>query len=227
MFTSIANRILDAAVNIYPDVETSVNALKHNYNIILTWKPGVEDLAKKASQILSYFKSLSRSGVVRSCKIYTLTLDNTMGASKPYSPNHGFYVNNSVTLNDDMFQHPDTPEDFTDGKTTMTRIQHTLIHEFGHGYDEAFGELSLKPEWLQLSGWSLEPKSGLMRLHIPGDADSPEVWGEWYYDPTAGFPRFYAKRNPYDDWADCFTYYLVGLDSKLPKEKIDYFKKLL
>jgi hypothetical protein len=50
--------------------------------------------------------------------------------------------------------------------------------------------------------------------------------GEWYYDPKAGFTRFYAKRNPWDDWADSFSFYVGGL-KKLPDNKTEYFDKLL
>lgn len=169
--------------------------------------------------------------LVRGCGVYTLTLKSDMGPNKPYYPNHGFYIHNSVTLNADIFYHPDWPEDFMDHRGYfLTRAQQTLLHEFGHGFDKNNGqdgkELSLQPEWLQLSGWSETPKSGLKKLIIrePG---VPEVKGEWFFDPSCQFTRFYAKRNPWDDWADAFSFYVAKMFNIIPPDKKAYFDNLL
>jgi hypothetical protein len=118
-------------------------------------------------------------------------------------------------------------------------------------------EASLDPEWLELSGWSKEPDDGRSKLVLKSastlqhrfsrvsdlartlskkagtakivirEQGSPELVGEWYYDPKEGFPRFYAKRNPWDDYADCFAFYVGGLKGFLPANKIAYFDKAL
>ena len=100
----------------------------------------------------------------------------------------------------------------------------------GHGFDEKQGDkedwLSLKKDWLELSSWSEKPKEGYKRLVIR-EKGSPELKGEWYYGPGAKFTRFYARRNPWDDFADHFSYYVGGLKSFLPHNKREYFEKLL
>jgi hypothetical protein len=114
----------------------------------------------------------------------------------------------------------------------LNKFDQTLYHELGHGWDEVQGkngkkgQLSLESEWMKLSGWSKEPKPGLKRIIIREEG-APEVKGEQYYSPDAKFTRFYAKRNSWDDFADTFSYYVGGLKSFLPPEKIKYFDKYL
>ena len=178
-------------------------------------------------QVYKIFKPIPAQ-LIRDCGIKTLFLSDTMGPNRPYYPNHGFYIRNSVTLNTDIFYHPDVQDDFFDHRGYfIDRPTQTLYHEFAHGYDAAHDELSLKPEWMALSGWSKEPKKGLKRLVIKGDKDTPDVIGEYYFSPKAGFTRFYAKRNPYDDFADSFSFYIGNLKDKLPENKQEYLKKLL
>ena len=166
--------------------------------------------------------------LIKDCGINEMSLRGDMGPNRQHSPNypnHGYYVNNSITLNSDIFHHPD---DFTDEQGYfMARPRQTLYHELGHGYDEYNGFPSYKDDWLKLSGWSQTHKPGLKRLFIKGVDNAPDVLGEWFYDPKAGFTRPYGKRNNYDDYADCFCFYIGGLKSKLPENKIEYFDKKL
>lgn len=165
--------------------------------------------------------------LVKDCGVSTLYFSSTMGPNRPYYPNHGYYINHSVTFNVNIFYDPDVAEDFFDHHGYFVdRPTQTLFHEFAHGYDVYNHELSLKPEWLKLSDWSPSPKPGLKRLVI-NTAGLPPVIGEWYFSPNAGFTRFYAKRNPWDDWADSFSFYVARMKSKLPENKIKYFDTLL
>jgi len=166
--------------------------------------------------------------LVDACGVTHLYFRN-LGPNKPYYPNHGYYCqdDNSVTINSDVFVHPDQPEDFFDHRGYfVTRGEQTLFHEMGHALDAIKGNLSLKSDWLKLSGWSETPKTGLKMIVIR-DPGSPEVKGEWYYDPRAEFTRFYAKRNPWDDFADSFSFYVGNIRTKLPENKEAYFKGLL
>jgi hypothetical protein len=165
--------------------------------------------------------------LIKACKVKTLHISNTMGPSHKYSPNHGFYINQSVTLNADIFYHPDNPDDFVDSKGySVSRPRETLIHEYGHAIDKEYGELSIKDAWLRLSGWSEKPGPGLERLRIK-EKGAPELVGEWYHDQKAEFTRFYGGRNPWDDMADCIAFYLCGLKDKVPTSKRQYFDRLL
>jgi len=166
--------------------------------------------------------------LIKDCGVKDLFFSNTMGPNRPYYPNHGFYINHTVTLNNDIFYHPDVMNDFFDHHGYfIDRPTQTIYHEFAHGYDVNNGDLSKKGEWTKLSGWSSEPLPGLKRLIIKGTHGIPDVTGEMYFDPKAEFTRFYAKRNPWDDWADSFSFYIGGLVDKVPPTKREYLEKLL
>jgi hypothetical protein len=153
-----------------------------------------------------------------------------LGKNQKYSPNHGFFDPNdkSITLNTDIFYHPDIMDDFFDSKGYgISRPIQTFWHEFGHLVDDYLGDISLQPEWMKLSGWSKEPKPGLKRLFIKGKNGFPDVLGEMFYSPKAKFVRFYGKRNSYDDLADCFSTMLGGLRNKIPETKRKYLDNLL
>jgi hypothetical protein len=180
---------------------------------------------------------LSDMGVklVKACDVPDLYISFTMGKSCFRFPNHGYWNPNdkSVTLNVNIFYEPDETPDFISKNTGffVSRPIQTLYHEFAHSADSAMGtngvDLSSQPEWMELSGWSKTYKPGLKRLVIE-EPGMPRVVGELYYEPSkAGFPRFYAARNNYDDFADCFAFYIAGLQDTLPKSKQNYFKKLL
>lgn len=163
--------------------------------------------------------------LIKDCKIHTLKFED-LGPSKEYYPNHGVYTSDgTLILNHRMFE--DT-EQFNDNSgSLMSRFTHTLYHELGHGLDMIKGkEMSLNPDWLGLSGWSENPVPGLKRIVIR-EKGCPEVKGEWFYNPNADFSRFYGKRNPWDDYADTFSFYVGGLKGIIPESKIKYFDELL
>ena len=167
--------------------------------------------------------------LVKACGVEDFYISTKMGPSKPLFPNHGYFYpdDDTITLNADIFYHPDTPDDFFDHRGYfVSRPAQTLIHEMGHALDAHLGDISLKEDWLKLSGWSQNPEPGLKRIIIK-DPGAPLVIGEWFYDPKAGFTRFYAKRNPYDDFADSFAFYVSGMKDKLPENKRAYFDALL
>lgn len=165
--------------------------------------------------------------LVKTCGIKSLSFDD-LGPSKEYYPNHGRYIKNTLVLNNQLLKDPKIIID-PDNGSILNKLDQTLYHELGHGWDEYQGEngdLSLKEDWMGLSGWSKYPKAGHKRVKIK-EKGTPELVGEYYYSPFAKFTRFYAKRNPWDDWADSFSYYVGGAKSYLPKDKIEYFDKLL
>jgi hypothetical protein len=165
--------------------------------------------------------------LVRDCKITSMGFED-LGPSKKFYPNHGKYSRGVLTLNERILD--DTKMEVAPDGKEMTKFEQTYYHELGHGFDEKKKSeekwLSLKDDWLELSGWSESPKPGFKRL-IVREKGAPELKGEWYFSPEAKFPRFYGKRNPWDDFADSFSYYIGGLKSFLPENKRKYFDELL
>jgi len=200
--------------------------LKDIYDLDVKAMPGVHNGFWIVRQIYNIFSPIPPE-LIKECGVRTIILRDDMGPNRPYYPNHGYFINQSVTLNSDIFHHPDMPDDFMDHRGYfLTRPQQTLVHEFGHGYDFHHGDLSKKEAWLKISEWSETSRPGLEKLHIKDDG-MPELIGEWYYSPKAKFTRFYAKRNPWDDWADSFSFYVAGLKDKVPSKKAGYFSNLL
>lgn len=203
----------------YADKEALIGEIKNSYDITVS-----PDTDSAIVEVLH--KSLKRlpPDLVRDCGIRNLGFED-LGPSKEYYPNHGKYHDNVLTLNHRIIEDPTVIED-EESKSSVNKFDQTLYHELGHGWDEVQSDdsemLSLKDAWMSLSNWSKDPVPGYKRIRIC-EKGTPEIVGEYYYGPDAEFTRFYAKRNPWDDWADSFSYYVAGLKSYLPEEKIKYF----
>ena len=208
--------------------------IKKDYGIFLknaeSDDPVDLQIARKVYEILTILPVK----LIKFCKIPTYNISYNMGLSKRFSPNHGFFRESmsDITLNADIFIHPDLPEDFIrqDG-FFVDRPTQTLVHEIFHAIDARLGNVSEKQPWLGLSGWSETYKPGLKRLFVQEEG-APDLIGEWYYDPKIialpghGFTRFYASRNPGDDFADSGSMRFC-LPDKLPRVKKEYFDDLL
>lgn len=165
--------------------------------------------------------------LVKKCGIKEISFEN-LGHSKDLYPNHGIYRDKVLVLNTNLLKDDKIIID-RKNKVFYTKFDQTFYHELGHGWDNYNGkgkDLSLREDWLKLSGWTKEPIEGKRKIHIY-DINTPKIEGEYYYSSTAKFTRFYGRRNPWDDWADCFSYYVGGLYSYIPKEKKKYFDNLL
>lgn len=199
--------------------------LQDEFNLTVQLAPEIKEGYWIVRQIYNIIKPIPLK-IFKACGVNILYI-KWLGENKKLYPNHGFYnpSDRTITLNSDIFYHPDQPDDFFDSKGYFVdRPTETLWHELFHSFDAMQGELSLKPEWLSLSGWSPSPKQGLKRMIIKEPGMPPKI-GEWFYNPQAKFTRFYAKMNPWDDFADSGAFYLHGLD-KLPPNKKNYFKNL-
>jgi hypothetical protein len=223
----ITARIRQLSSSLYRSAEADYHhkQLLDRYGINIQMSPEVHEGQWILRQVCNILRPIPAE-LVKACGIRQMLIQ-FLGPNMPYYPNHGYFTGDLVALNSDIFIHPDAPDDFMDNHGyTLSRSEETLYHEFGHGFDAYHGDLSLQPAWTTLSGWSDVPQPGLQQLRIK-EQDAPEVIGEWFYDPKAEFTRFYAKRNPWDDFADSFSFYVAGLKNKVPATKKNYFDKLL
>ena len=60
-----------------------------------------------------------------------------------------------------------------------------------------------------------------------GNLETEEVTSKWYYNPKAGFTRTYSRRNPSDDFADSFAFFILNCKSQLPENKVEFLDKKL
>lgn len=222
----ISSLIRDASADSVFNQQYWETQLLKNYGLGIEVAPSIENSYWILRQIYEIFRPVPPQ-LVKSCNVNKLAIRDDMGPNRPYYPNHGYYCDCAITLNVEIFRDPDQPEDFFDHHGYfLTRASQTLLHELGHAFDAVHGDLSLQESWLKLSGWSKEPKPGLKQLRIQ-EKGAPEVVGEQYFDPKAEFTRFYAKRNSWDDFADCFSFYVAGMRNKVPENKRKYFNGLL
>lgn len=206
----------------YSDRSSIISKIKDVYGIEV-------DQTSDPECVKILYESINRlnPSLVRDCGIKSISFED-MGPSKEYYPNHGKYINDTLILNDQLLKDPTLLYNINNG-SALNKFDQTLYHELGHGWDETQGgdqDLSLGEEWMTLSGWSKYPKPGKKRIRIR-EKGTPEIIGEYYYSPEAKFTRFYAKRNPWDDWADTFSYYVGGLNNFLPNNKVEYFDNKL
>lgn len=223
MFTQVHKlRRIAKELQEWADKNSSAEALQNMYGVGLV--PGTNP--EYFTLLIDSLKRLP-ANLVKDCYITKLGFED-MGKSKEFYPNHGKYIDGgTLILNERLLD--DGSVDVCEEGNELNKFDQTLYHELGHGWDAEVGklsdkgiDLSLQPEWLSLSNWSDKPIPGYRRLIIrePG---FPELKDDWYYSPEAGFTRFYGKRNPWDDWADAFSFYVAGLKSFLPENKIKYF----
>jgi len=117
-----------------------------------------------------------------------------------------------------------TNQEFDDGKNKMSKLEHVISHEIAHYIDLNHG-ISEDPEWLKLSGWSQKPETDEHVMMVIPQEGKDNLKSGWYYNKNSDFPRWYGKRSPRDDFAECFAFYVGGLyDRFKDKNKLNYIK---
>lgn len=115
---------------------------------------------------------------------------------------------------------------------------HTILHEIGHAIDDF--RISLDPSWLSLSNWkqlpiqNTIPKGYERYLEVRNGratGDKNKDLSDWIYDKNADFVREYAKKSPIEDFADSFSFAILGFDNKfkgeIGKKKLAYIKSII
>lgn len=151
-----------------------------------------------------------------------IELDNELANTSSKFKSYGKYnkVTKELRVNPAVFN----SEDFKDKDDSMTKLEHTIFHELGHGIDEIY-KFSDDPKWLKMSGWEQNYKgTDKKRLVIP--TDNGNIESAWYYDPSSDFPRWYASRSPKDDFAECAAFILGGLEKRFKnRDKVNYINQ--
>ncbi|MEZ6121943.1 MAG: hypothetical protein R3C49_02065 [Planctomycetaceae bacterium] len=109
--------------------------------------------------------------------------------------------------------------------TKNALMRDTLIHEFGHTWDNEHSGWST---WQGLSGWRTSAPSSSLASRYSKSKD-----GGWWYLKTAGFGLDYGKTNPKEDFATAWESYFIqrfsttntqGV-SRLPSSKYNHLDR--
>lgn len=86
-----------------------------------------------------------------------------------------------------------------DAFTTEDLVLQTVLHEFGHNWDNE------NPLWSEFMGISDWVNSNPGTNHVSGDSQTES----WWYDSQATFARDYGKTSPTEDFATSFAAYFM------------------
>lgn len=141
------------------------------------------------------------------------------------SPKHGRFdpQTKTVRINPETFQ---LRQRFGAGQGWVQHIEMTMVHEFGHAL---FGTLTQqqKQEWYDLSGWVKGTRSENAAPYVEKRSGWPEYKSEWTHKKGIRFTRKYAEKNPNEQFADCFAFYLLGKPHQMAPIQRLYLSKLI
>lgn len=98
---------------------------------------------------------------------------------------------------------------FGEGPGWIHHIELTMVHEFGHALYESLSEAE-KQEWYTLSGWVKGTKKGNASRYVEKRPGWDAYTSKWTHEPGVKMPRHYAEKNPNEQFADCFAFFLLG-----------------
>jgi hypothetical protein len=148
-----------------------------------------------------------------------LSYVNCIRSAKELNAKHGRYAGGTILYNPSnltLLQH------FGGGELPIPHSDLTLVHEVGHSlYD------NLSPEevkaWQTISGWMEGTKEG----QAPPYEERRPGWepqtSKWTHVAGAKFPRYYAEKNPNEDFADCFAFFLLNKAYRIGDAKKAFF----
>lgn len=152
------------------------------------------------------------NGLLRNL-VNIIEFDPSLGKSNKTYPNHGKWEDNFGT----MFLNRSVID------LEQKESVHLVTHEVGHALDHKLGDLTKGKEWMDLSGWTMDPE-GITTLQksndnylAHGDYKRLKIEenglysvSEWWFKQDAEFVRWYGKRNPQEDFCESFSYYIMG-----------------
>ncbi len=200
------------------------NTFKNMYNITLD-----ESFTKEQVNILLEVFKVFKTHFIKD-NILNIRLQDLGAIHGQYTPEI-----KELVLNPNIF---DYKTQYGSGDNKVSSYIHTIIHEIGHAIDGF--RLSLSKEWLDISDWKQHPIDNKVpdgyKRYIetrPGRTCDEEgnKKSDWIYKEETEFVKEYSKKSPFEDFADCFSFVVLGFDNKFKGEsgklKLNYIKNIL
>jgi hypothetical protein len=165
---------------------------------------------EESCRLFDAFNMLPKKFFIGTIKL--IEIDPSLGKPLKVYPNHGRWEEDfkAMYLNPEVLKHE------------PTESIHLILHETGHAIDAGMDNISLKKAWRNMSGWTQSPpgitqqeKSNQAYLEhddyrrLKIEEDQQLLVSNWWYDKDAHFVREYASRNPKEDFAESFAYYVM------------------
>lgn len=115
------------------------------------------------------------------------------------------------------------------GQGWMLHAETTMVHEFGHSVFEGLTD-EQRNEWLALSGWRKSESDGdgsFAERYIEHRPGWPPYTSKWIHKKGVGFTRKYAEKNPDEDFADSFSFFILGKPMQMAPKKRAFLEALV
>lgn len=112
---------------------------------------------------------------------------------------------------------------FGGGENAIPHADLTIVHEVGHSlFDNLSDEEKL--HWLSISGWMKGTKDGQAPPYEEKRPGWEHIISKWTHKAGAKFPRYYSEKNPNEDFADCFSFFIQNKANRIGDEKKKFFE---
>lgn len=153
------------------------------------------------------------------------TLVTAIIADRGMGAKHGRYdpETKTVRINPHTFQ---MRQRYGKGEGWLHHIEMTMVHEFGHALFDSL-EPERKQDWYDLSGWVKGRAEDNVEPYEEKRPGWPKLTSEWTHRKGVKFTRHYAEKNPNEQFADCFAFYLLGKPHQMAPVHRLFMSKLI
>lgn len=104
-----------------------------------------------------------------------------------------------------------------------------MVHEIGHSVFEGLTK-EKQDEWDNLSGWvrsNDDSKAGYDPRYIERRPGWPPYRSEWIHRKGVRFTRHYAEKSPDEDFADSFSFFMLGKPFQMAPQKRKFLEAII
>jgi hypothetical protein len=115
---------------------------------------------------------------------------------------------------------------FGGGELPLNHTDLCLVHEVGHSLYNSLTS-SEKTIWLGISGWTKNKVEGQAPAYVERRPGWEPKTSEWTHKFGVKFSRYYGEKNPDEDFADCFAFFLMNKAYRIGRTKRLFFEKFV
>jgi hypothetical protein len=138
---------------------------------------------------------------------------------------HGKYLKESLSalVNPHTFE---LRQRFGKGPGWMNHDELMIVHEIGHSVYSHL-PVSVQKRWEKTAGWVKGEREGNEPKYVEKRPGWPELTSEWTHVKGKKFPRRYSEKNPDENFADCFAFYILGKPQQMEPEQRAFVKDVI